>query len=115
MEFHHITNHEYPYINVAHFLTRDNKEVILDRTRTGYSYDEKTGKMSMDWSGIYIWDGENENFDIPDGFLNGATLLCLEVEDDAPEGYEFRCVGCNADGENIQIQNKKKGNKEKWN
>lgn len=94
-------NIEDPYINGAVFRLKDGSIVRIDRERTGY--DMEDGILNMGWSGLYIWDGENADYDIPEDFLEGASLIEMEVEDDAPEGYEFECIICAVDGKRIPV------------
>lgn len=69
------------------------KEIVLDRRRTEWetlpSGTDDAPIIRMEWSGVYVWDGENEL--IPDEedlvVLNGLKFVELEVEDDAPFGY----------------------------
>ena len=97
ISFNCTTNVGIPYINIATFLKKDGTRVVVDREITEYTYDKKTGKMSMEWRGCYIWDGESESYDFPYDIFNGAVLESLEIEDDAPEKYAFTCDRCYVD------------------
>lgn len=82
------TNHDYPYVNVAHFRLKSGEMVTVDRSETSWDYNPDTGSLYMAWHGCYIWDGEEERR-IPSGALKDAELLELEIEDDAPDGYRL--------------------------
>lgn len=84
-------NMDYPYVNSATFLY-DGREVTVDRDSTYYSYDSETGSLTMDWESLYIWNGEEPDYDIPAGFPERAVLVELDVEDDAPDGYKFELL-----------------------
>lgn len=87
-----------PYINTIIWKFPDyesgeyTEPVVLDRTRTDYEFivEGERSYLKMEWSGVYIWDGEKEVL-IPDKFKNGdyvkGALLGIEIDDDAPEGY----------------------------
>ena len=100
ISFECITNTDMPWINTATFLT-NRGEFTIDRNQTEYTYDSTTGLMSMIWKDIYIWDGDEPNYNIPDDFFEYAVLKELEVEDDAPAGYEIRCIHCYVEGKEI--------------
>jgi len=100
ISFECITNTDMPWINTATFLT-NRGELTIDRDQTEYTYDSTTGLMSMIWKDIYILDGDEPNYNIPDDFFEHAILKELEVEDDAPAGYEIRCIHCYVEGKEI--------------
>jgi len=82
-----------PLVNTAIFLTKDNKEVIIDRDETEYwnEYNKETGtyKVRMLWKNCYIWNGEDENYNISKKFINNLdSLVELELEEDCDE---FTC------------------------
>lgn len=91
MSFSFIANEAIPYINTAVFVI-DGDEITIDRDRTLYTYNPEAGEMVMDWIDCYVWNGEIQNFDIPDGFEERAILKELEIEDDAPLNYEIQRV-----------------------
>lgn len=97
------TNCDTPYINCARFATKYG-EVEIDRDTTEYSYYEDEGRMTMDWVGLYIWGEEGANYNIPWDIFDGAVLLGLYIEDDAPEDYRFSCSKCESGLNNIAIQ-----------
>ena len=82
------TNHPVPYINVLIIETKYGTKYVIDREHTEYSYDEETGVMTMDWHGTYIWDSY-VNRPVSEGLLECASVIEIEIEDDAPEGYYF--------------------------
>ena len=100
ISFECITNTDMPWINTAIFFT-NRGELVIDRDRTEYNYDPITGLMSMDWRNVYIWDGHEPNYNIPDDFFDHAILKELEVEDDAPTNYEIKCIHCYIEGGEI--------------
>ncbi|WP_027431965.1 hypothetical protein [Lachnospira multipara] len=100
ISFECITNTDMPWINTATFLT-NRGEFTNDRNQTEYTYDSTTRLMSMIWKEVYIWNGDEPNYNIPDDFFKHAVLKELEVEDDAPAGYEIRCIHCYVEGKEI--------------
>ena len=83
------TNYSVPYINTAIFETKYG-DIIIDRQRTEWTYDNTNGLMTMEWSGCYIWDGETKNYNIPIDVLKSARLKKIEIEDDAPTDIFFK-------------------------
>ena len=85
-------NGKYPYINTITFRTASGGLIVIDRDETDYTI-ETDGSFTMEWSGVYIWNGEepdylyydNEDEDI----FVGAIIESLDIEDDAPEGYKM--------------------------
>ena len=100
ISFECITNTDMPWINTATFFTNYG-EVTIDRDRTEYGYNPIAGVLSMDWKRPYIWNGEEPNYNIPEDFAVHAILKELEIEDDAPAGYELKCIHCYIDGEEV--------------
>lgn len=100
VEFECTSNTRTPWINTAIFAAEDGTEFVLDRCHTEYSFNPETGEQPMEWRDVYLWDGEDENYDIPENLIKNATLKELEVEDDAPEDYEISCTGCWINDEN---------------
>ncbi len=66
-------------------------EMFLDRKASSYSYDENTGKFEISWENVYLWDGENEDYDKKHiiGAVDKATCFVPDIEDDAPEDVEI--------------------------
>ena len=86
------TNCDTPYVNCARFATKYG-EIEIDRDTTEYSYYEDESRMTMDWVGLYIWDDDKgANYNIPWDIFDGAVLLELEIEDDAPGNYYLNCL-----------------------
>lgn len=92
-----------PYINGAHFILKDGREVLIDRYLTEYGrnyYD----KFEMDFIDCYIWDGEKE-IPITEEEFKGAHFVRFEVEDDAPLGYYIQALEVN--GESVTDYDKR--------
>ena len=96
------TNCPTPYVNTAQFMTKYG-ELIIDRDRTEWSYNEADNIMTMEWIGCYIWDGETENYDIPAGAFDTAVLNSIEIEDDAPEDIVFKVKTVLVSGREVPI------------
>ena len=92
VEFKCSSNAKTPWINTAIFMV-DGEEVVIDRDTTEWVYDAKSKVVSMNWSDVYIWDGEDENYDIPVAFMEKAVFKEFDIEDDAPENYEIKFRG----------------------
>lgn len=82
------------YINTVTIKTRSGKYVI-DRDIT-YAEEVRHNKdnheIIMVFVNPYIWDGENCNYIKDENFFDGASVSSIEVEDDAPSGYEVKLV-----------------------
>ena len=76
------------WVNNVTFELSDGREVIVDRGTTEWWTDNE-GVCHMTWSDCYIWNGEDENYDIYSDDFRDAKLIDVDVEDDAPVGYEF--------------------------
>lgn len=76
-------DNEPPYINHVHVL-HDGKVLTIDRDTTYYTVENN--RISMDWDGLYIWDGGRANYELPDGIAD-AQIVGVDVDDDAPDGY----------------------------
>ena len=74
---------EPPYINYVRVLY-DGNVLTIDRDATYYTVENN--RISMDWAGLYIWDGDRANYDLPDGIAD-APIVGISIEDDAPDGY----------------------------
>lgn len=86
IEFEGITNSKDVYINTATFRLPSGREVTVDRDRTEWSVSD-AGILRMEWKNCYIWDEEEARYEFPKEF-DDAEFVSIEVEDDAPEGYE---------------------------
>lgn len=80
------TNGDSVYINAARFILPTGERIVIDRDTTEYTIVD--GKLSMDWFGCYVWDGEKRNYDMPTSCVF-SNLAGVEIEDDAPEDYEL--------------------------
>lgn len=93
------TNHQIPYINIMTIISPEGNEIVIDRDTTEFSFDENNNKMKMEWINPYIWDGEKPDYRIPDNvFKKGCFVKEIEIEDDAPEGYECHIDKVYVDG-----------------
>lgn len=78
------TNKDYVMVNNAIFVDNEGKEYCVDREWTYYTNEE--GELSMDWGGLYLWDGEDEH-EITEELAMKLDFDHLELEDDADEDY----------------------------
>ena len=88
VEFNGTTNApdgEQPWINTITVAMPDGREFVIDRDHTDFSVED--GKLSMSWLYPYIWDGEGKHYDLPFG-IEKAELVSVDIEVDAPAGYE---------------------------
>ena len=84
------------WVNTARFRFDDGREIIIDRDATRWSiYDDS---LEMSWRNCYIYDPKNETYDysVKAKDLEGATLLALDIEDEAPMDYELEIAGWRA-------------------
>ncbi len=82
------TNYREIMVNNATFILKDGSKVTVDRDETGFSFNGNN-KFEMQWSGIYIWDGEKGNYVEDESIFDGAILDEIEIEDDAPADYRL--------------------------
>lgn len=66
--------------------------VRIDRDTTWYNIEED-GSFTMEWHSCYLWEinGDNVELYLTDDdteYLKEYDFVELEVEDDAPDGYE---------------------------
>lgn len=75
-------------VNTITVTTPEGDEIVLDRDET--EYDVHDGILNMSWRGVYIWDGEKEQY-IKDAselaFLETAKKIEVDIEDDADPEY----------------------------
>lgn len=105
------SNGEPPYINAAIFKAKNGDILRIDRQTTEYTQEivgntSDIWELDMIWTGCYLWEVNGESFEDGAGrelsdqelsdLLYGAELLELEVEDDAPEGYELYDISCDS-------------------
>ena len=98
------TNCAAPYLNTLNIRTKDGSDITIDRQRTEYPYDETKKEMTMDWVGVYIWDGETENYDVPDDIFENVAHAEIEIEDDAPKSYTFVPESITANGIDLPVK-----------
>ena len=67
---------------------KDGREITLDRDQTEYTVNED-GTMTMEWLGVYIWNGENPDYTISKDMMNGAKIISIDIEEDADPDYEL--------------------------
>ena len=97
-------NIQWPFINIAEFVLSDGNKICVDRARTEFTWDSEDEMLTMVWRNLYIWDGESPNYNIDKTVLKDSILKNIEVEDDAPMNYKFKCVACSVDGEAIPVE-----------
>jgi hypothetical protein len=96
IEFRGKTNKDYCMVNTAQFKLPNGSIVTIDRDETIYAIVDDT--LNMEWEGCYLWAiSDYYIFDQP-AYLNNteaielfksATLIYLELEDDADDDYEI--------------------------
>ena len=89
------TNMKLARVNTAIFIFADGDIVIIDRDITEYGFVHHTGAsegyfLDMTWKGCYIWNGEDQNYELKAKDFEGAELVSLDLEDDVPEKYEVK-------------------------
>ena len=77
-----------PYINWIKVRLADGRVVVLDRVTTLYNDPGKEQILDMSWEALYLWDGKVEDYAVDVNF-NGAEVVFVYVEDDAPEEYDI--------------------------
>lgn len=77
-----------PWGNTISVKLKDGREIVLDRDQTEYTVNED-GTMTMEWLGVYIWNGENPDYDISEDMMNGAKIISIEIEEDADPDYDL--------------------------
>lgn len=92
-----------PYINTITLRTKDGEEIVLDRGLTEYAYSMESKHLEMTWGDVYIWDGEGENHNIPADIFDEATIIDVDIEDDAPADYQFVLEKVMVDDKEIPI------------
>ncbi len=97
------TNSELPYINSVTLLAKDGREVVLDRSTTEFDFDDDVEILSMFWLDLYIWTGEAEDHNVPEELFDGAVVINVDIEDDAPEDYFFELKEFHAAGRSIPV------------
>ena len=99
-------NHDMPYINTVTLLLKDGQLITLDRHSTIFQKTDRGNVCNMTWNEPYEWSGERElPLPAPKEFV-GAKLVDYDVEDDAPEDYEFVVTSCKlySDEKDVQIK-----------
>ena len=68
----------------------DTRSILLDRNHTEYDVDDD-GNLDMIWTGVYIWNGEDQDFDENhiEKIIAKLNSFEVEVEDDVPEDYKI--------------------------
>lgn len=95
------TNESVPYINLLKVLV-GGKTYDVDRKNTFYNYDPHTKTMTMEWHGLYIWNGEDE-IQVLESFLDDAFYTGIEIEDDAPDGYYAELLEVSSDDRDLPL------------
>ena len=81
------TNEPYQYIKNITFKLKDDSFVRVSRNRTDYTIDN--GHFDMIWRGVYAYGRKGNDYTIPSKAFNGAEIIDVTVDDDAPSGYLF--------------------------
>ena len=76
-----------PIINTIIVETAAGEVLTLDRHYTEYVV--SGGIVDITWKGVYIWDGKEEDENIPEGMLKGARIIRYEIDDAADDEYGF--------------------------
>ena len=79
------TNSEFIYVNYITFEFKDGRQVNIDRNRTEYVIDN--GGFEMIWKGIYIWDGKKHDYKLDTKLFDGAKIVHIDIDDEAPSNY----------------------------
>ena len=77
------TNDRMMYVNYAIFVDAAGTVYEIDRESTYWDYDEENNTYSACWRGVYLWDGENENF-LTEDFFSDKQFVEFVIEDDTP-------------------------------
>ncbi len=114
IEFDCLTNADVPFVNTAVFRT-SRGDITIDRVSTYYTYDPEEHQLEMEWRGCYVWNGNNEDFDMAERISDDIEALAyLELDDDADyvlseEGdneeapYYCRPLVCIVDGRVVPV------------
>lgn len=76
-----------PWLNTITVKTKKGREYVLDRDETGYTI--YGNRLEMVWHNVYIWNGSEPDYNIPDDIRN-AEIIRYEIEDDAEDGYDLK-------------------------
>lgn len=105
IQFTGITNKDYCRVNVAKFHLKDGGTITIDRNETCFTIENR--QLTMEWSGIYIWDVNEWNiFDQiiePSEnliFLLKGSWVELELDSDADLDYEITNIRWIISGDN---------------
>lgn len=85
------TNSNNLYLNDILLIDEKGYKIIIDRDNTEWGV--SNGVISIQWKNLYIWKSlegkcNNSKLDINEAFQNAVDFK-IEIEDDAPEGYEL--------------------------
>ena len=95
------TNAKLAMVNTATFKLANGDTVVIDRDVTEYGFTYYTGAsegyfLDMTWKNCYIWNGDYPFYGIEANDFEGAELVSLDVEDDAPKDYKIKVIGWKA-------------------
>ena len=75
------------FLNTITVETPNKERIILDRDTTEYDINfDNTVNITL--SDVYIWDGENQNYNISSDMFRKCKLIDYEVEDDVDSTIE---------------------------
>lgn len=78
------------FINTLVCTLENGEDVVLDRDNTMFSR-TADGELDITWTSVYIWDGEDKDYEAShiDKVLDNVSAFEVEVEDDAPAEYDI--------------------------
>lgn len=76
------------FLNTITVETPNKERIILDRDTTEYDINfDNTVNITL--SDVYIWDDENQNYNISSDMFRKCKLIDYEVEDDVDDEYKL--------------------------
>ncbi len=103
-----------PYTETINLVTKDGEEVKLDKGLVEYTFDEKTGRIEMEWHDLAIKNGIEYIRKVPaELFDKGAWIKSIDIEEGSPTGYEFKCESIVVKGKTIPLTKPKDAAKPK--
>lgn len=84
------------WLNTITVRLKDGREVVLDRDQTDYSslrvVEYQQAYFDVEWSGVYVWDGENMDYSISADMFRDCVLVDYMIEEDADDEYVFKIM-----------------------
>lgn len=91
------------HVNTLTLKLTDGKEVLLDRHSTVAQIAKTENHYLWEWHDAYIWNGKDKDSSLCAKAFQGAEVLSVNFDDDAPERFWVRVVEFSAfDGEPIK-------------